>query len=530
VAEELIVPMRLEPDAAIAALKGVERAGTRTGDAVAAGAKKADAGLQAASQGARTFMTQVMAIGTTDLARGALQQVGAAIGEEFKRSADYVKAMAKDFIELREAMQQVAALKGKQNDTGFALGEMKDAAKAGLSGQEWKSFQEAFQSKGGAYLEGDQNRFQGDKSTGETGEQQAKRYQLEQAEFAKAKGVNASDMAELGGGLLQFSEGPQTVEGMQERTGKVYHTLERAPTDAKLLMAQMGRTMSQGNSPEDAAKQLGLFSEIRPGEEGTYAASAQRSIEQMQQEGKGKEYGLTEGMTPWQKMQAVSGKLAESKTDEELNKRISDITSMHEGQAALKGLVTRGVRAHGFEREEGYVNETDPNEVKKSIGLYRESDAGKASRTKADAQLARMESGSQDAEIDEAKERARTELTREGAFKAPNAMGNLVRGTMGKLTGVDAQEQLVNERALFNAERLAPKGSLTEAGSDRYLGQGDEGQDRSRAKTFAFGNDQQRVDSELKELLKAIAENTKKDAVQSPHLSAPPAGQAGTRH
>ena len=153
----------------------------------------------------------------------------AAISAEFKPAADYCKELALEFTDLRQAMQQVAALKGQSNTNQFTVQEAKKAAAASLTPQEWRSFQEQFQSYGGTYIEGDQSKFQEREIGGKkvSTSEQAEQYKQKIAEFAKARGIPAAEIAQLGGALLQFSEGPQTTEDLMSQLGKVYKTLER---------------------------------------------------------------------------------------------------------------------------------------------------------------------------------------------------------------------------------------------------------------------------------------------------------------
>ena len=141
--------------------------------------------------------------------------VGAAISSEFKRAADYCKNLAMEFAELRQMMQQVAALKGQPNTNEFTVAEAREGESGSLMPQEWRQFQEQFQIYGGAYIEGEQNRFVEERE-GKDGKKEtvrpsskAEEYQQNLAEFAKARGIPAAEIAQLGGALLQFSEGPQ---------------------------------------------------------------------------------------------------------------------------------------------------------------------------------------------------------------------------------------------------------------------------------------------------------------------------------
>src|SRR5262249_42967964 len=151
----------------------------------------------------------------------------------------------------------------------FALEEVRKAAVAGLTPEEWKRAQEEFQSRARAYLEGDQARLN---------TKQELEFQQQIAQFAKARGIAPSEAMALGGGLLQFSEGQQDVGALMSRYGKVFKTLERAPTPVAQLLPQMSRIVSQGFSPEEAAQALELMSEAIPGEEETGVENALKAL------------------------------------------------------------------------------------------------------------------------------------------------------------------------------------------------------------------------------------------------------------
>jgi hypothetical protein len=165
-------------------------------------------------------------------------------------------------------------------------------------------------------------------------------------------------------------------------------------------------------------------------------------------------------MTPMQMLEAASRRLTERQAkgedrDEMLKEYAPDLRE----RRGLLGFMTRGVEAKGFERVRGYAKETPANFTTKAIEEYRESDAGKQAARDAQEALARAERGKVNARIEELKQEARTQLTREGRFEqAP--ISDVGRAALGKLvTGTGVEEQLVNERAILRARErvgLAP--------------------------------------------------------------------------
>ena len=159
---------------------------------------RADCGVV---QAASDFGRKAVAIHGMRLAMSAVGAAASAMSTEFKNAVDYITNIAKEFVDLRQAMQQVAALKGTPNTNEFTVKDSEKAFEASLTPQEWRSFQEQFQSYGGAYLEGDQARFVDREINGKkvTGDEQDEQYQRKIAEFAKARGIPAAEIAQFGG-------------------------------------------------------------------------------------------------------------------------------------------------------------------------------------------------------------------------------------------------------------------------------------------------------------------------------------------
>jgi hypothetical protein len=86
--EDLIIPVRFDDGNAARDLKRLEAAGKSAGDAAAGGMDKA-------SHGAKGFSDQLVAITKAQIGLSAIRQVAAAMGSEFRRSAEEVARMAK---------------------------------------------------------------------------------------------------------------------------------------------------------------------------------------------------------------------------------------------------------------------------------------------------------------------------------------------------------------------------------------------------------------------------------------------------
>src|SRR6516225_3651251 len=90
------------------------------------------------------------------------------------------------------------------------------------------------------------------------------------------------------------------------RYGKLFKTLERAPTPVNQLLPHMSRIMSQGFSPEEAAQALAITSEAMPGEEEVGVEAAMRAITNARMAGKGGQLGLREGMGSMEQLEAAA--------------------------------------------------------------------------------------------------------------------------------------------------------------------------------------------------------------------------------
>jgi len=511
---ELIIPVRFDTGKIPRALKEVGDGGKKAGADVEEGMKKAKAS-------ADTFTDSLGGIMKAQIVLGAAKQAAMAIGDQYRQTAQYVAGMAKEFQGLRQAMQQVAALKGEQNTTKFTLAEARMANKGLMTPEAWRGFQEQFQSYGGAYLEGDQARFI-DRG-GVSAKEQAEKYQLQVAEFTQARGLSSADTGQLAGGLLQFSQGPQKTEDLMSRFGKVFKTLERAPTPVAQLLPQMTRVMAQGASPEEAAQLLGIMSEAMPGEEETGVTNTIKAITNQILEGKGEALGQKEGMSRLEQVKAavaaIKGRVDRGeKLDAVLHEIAPDLREMR----GVKGFLTRGLEAGGFERTAGYIADTAPDFVEKELRAYEsggpESEGGTA-KIRARKALAGVELGARNEGINRIRDIAEIELMEGGGFERVNK-GAVAAAT---IPGADSARDIqINQQAIRRARAM--------------LGEGAGFGDTTAAVHRGLTDELLR---ELAERLKSIDEGTKvanlqradgiaRDATEAqPPLHAPPPQPAG---
>jgi hypothetical protein len=393
-----------------------------------------------------------MSLSVADFIKGAagLSGVGAALGgiaDRSRQTADYMHGISAEFKQLQAELQQVAALTGKSNSNEFTVAQAKAAAAAGLKPAEFVRAQEEFQSRAGAYVGDAENPI------AKLNTQQGEQFQAQLATFAKARGIAPSEIMSLGGGLLQNAKGPTTPDELMKQLGGVFQTLEKAPTPVAQLLPQMSRLMSQNFSPDKAAQSLAIMSEAMPGEEQTGVENTYKALLEAQLKGKGDTLGLAKGMNPAQMIEAGSRTLAaKAANGEDLDKLLSDYAPDIRERRGILGFINRGVNAKGFERTQGYLDNTPADFVKRSINDYMGSDAGQRARNDAELAAAQAEQAAKLAPVENVREKARVQLTKEGRF-AQNGWLDWFRNGVGRLTGVDANEQAVNERAFDIAQR-----------------------------------------------------------------------------
>ncbi|WP_165072125.1 hypothetical protein [Paludisphaera rhizosphaerae] len=364
-----------------------------------------------------------------------------AMAGAFDEAYQHIRGVAREFTQLQQAMTQVAALQGRSNSDKFTREQADLAVQASLKADEWTKFQEQFQSYGGAFIEGPNAKLNGDDAT---------KYQQYVAEFAKARGLNPSEAAQLAGGLLQFQEGPTDASTMIDRFGKVFKTLERAPTPVPQLLPQMTRVMAQGASPEEASRMLAIMSEAMPGEEETGVTNVLKAIRNARLGGRGAELGVTKGMTPMQQVQAAAAAIQERvAAGEDQDALMAEYFPDIREYRGMSGFLNRGLRGGGFERTGAYQAETPSDWVSTELDAWEASDGGRRARLQAEEQWRRIINGQGQAAGEEAMQRARNALLAEDRFGTAGP-SDAIRGLLSPIAG-SRDDQLVRERAIQDA-------------------------------------------------------------------------------
>lgn len=439
---ELVIPLKLDMDKAFAALKKLSEEGKEAGEKTADGLREAD------SAGASFAAT----IGDLVTHQGyqIAKDAAAAMAQGYKEAGEYIKEIAKEYTDLRATMQEIAALQGKDNTGSFTGDQAKAAAAAGLKPEEWVGFQSSFQASAGAFLEGDGARMN---------EADAQEYQQRLAAFAKARGVDAGQVAKLGGSILQFAEGPVSVDDAITQFGRAFKTMEIAPGDLGSLLGDTNKVMAQGASADEASQLLHLGTLFNPGGEENSIRRALTGLNRNIMAGAGEDLGgVDASMSPLQKIETAARALAARRdAGDDLDEMLAEYFPEQMEGLAMKGFINRGVDDRGFERVRGFNAETADDFAATAVEDYQKTDAGRFAGEEAKLAAARILRGEDYKGSEQAKLEAKRQLTEEGAFEQ-YGVGDLVRDavstvSIGVVPGRD--EQLIQERAIQNTYKRA---------------------------------------------------------------------------
>jgi hypothetical protein len=495
---ELIIPIRLDPRDALRQLQRFGDEGTQQTKRVKRGTDEVGDSFERLGIEMANFVRAQVGFVT-------FQNVLAGIAARAKETADYIRGITQDFITLRQSLQQVAALTGQQASDKFTVEQAKQAAAAALTPERWKEFQEQFQSYAGAQLEGPQAKLT---------PEQSQQYQQKVAEFAQARGIQPGQTAELAGSLLEYANGPQDVNKLMASFGRTFQTLEKSRTPVARLLPQMSRIMAYGTTAEEASQLLSVIAPAMPNQEQTGIENTFKAIRNLKLEGKGGLYGIKEGMSAFEEVKALAENIqGRTKAGEDLSTVLKDakIGDMREFRG-IQGFAKQGVELGGFERFRRYAQDTPEDFVDQALKLYERSASGAHARPVAELALEKAKKGEEMAPVEALREQAEIELTREGRLKQ-NAPLDWFRFLVGGLTGVNVNQQLIQERAfdIAQAQRGVKPDPLRRGGMHseyRVIGPG-------------------ATTNEANEMI--LAELRKQTELMQPHspLSAPPPPSGG---
>jgi hypothetical protein len=423
----------------LAALRRVAQQGEATGKQVAAGAQRGAKGLKDAGDEAAGFGDQLLNLAKGQMALATVQQLAGAISDTMQHAAEFVRTAVGHFADLQKQLQGIAALSGRPNTNEFTVEQAQLAEKANLKPEQLKEFREAFLSRASNYVGKGPNA----KLTDEEGEQVVQ----SAAEYAAQHGVSQSEMGGFIGGLLAQKRGKTTAAEMKAEAGKVFATLEASSAPVAHLLPAMTRVQAQGFSPAGAASLIAQLPEIRPEEEASSALRVASEVRRNMLEGKGEQFGIKAGANIETALdQVIENLAARQKKGEDLDKMLRAFSHEEIAQQTMRGLVMQG--PEGRATWKGLIERTPANALEQSIEAGRQTDAGRRMARESQAAAAEIERGAVFDRAQAVLDEAKTRLTREGAFEQNPGLGTLIRGGTGKITGVDVQEQRINQEAL----------------------------------------------------------------------------------
>ena len=229
-------------------------------------------------------------------------------------------------------------------------------------------------------------------------------------------------------------------------------------------------------------------------------------------------------MEPREQLEAVTKdpqkEMEAGETPEKKEKILQQKASEITGEVVAFRTITSVARQELglMEAWEDITKNTPDDKVYTDIEADRKFEVGRRCHEKVRLAAGEAKIHGANVEVDMAKIRVQVELTEEHAFDKRNVIGQLARGAYGKLSGGDVKQRLINEQALYNAqkEHAAISGHI-----NRYASERTDLLDASRAKTFAATGSQADVDNELKAIMKEVAENTAKMVEQKEKSDGP---------
>jgi hypothetical protein len=503
----LIIPVRMDMDAAIAALKKV---GTTT-EAVGAAAKRSGTTTSTAFKGVATAAagagTSVGSLIKAQFGMAAVKATAGALTRQFSESSAHIMEMARQFQGLRKSMQEVATLRGSGNTNTFTLDEARKAQKAGLSPQERRDFQAEFLNYAGSQVGGPSGKL-----TDEQGEEFGSRV----AGLMKQSGVHPAIGAELAGSLLENSKGPQNVDDLMKKFATTFQVLEKGRVRMERALPQISQIMGHGISAEESAQLFAIASPAAPGQEGTAVEGALRAVEKMKNENTGEEFGVRRGMSQFdsikafaeninqRKQEMMKGGLTDQKATDELNALLDErgvVSDVQERRGLINGFAGQGVALGAFKTYGDIASNTPADfEAQRKVRYERSEEALQVNADNA-AAVAKAEEGERNDRLLRKRDIAETELTKSGQFEkfGVEQLGGLIPGAEG------VREQQINLQLLRRGRaQLGESGVLTGfADTARSLSNG-------------------ATDAAMRDMLKRIAESNERMQAQQEKDGKPP--------
>lgn len=465
--EDLVIPLKLDSKEAMADLRRMAAEGARAG-------KETQEGFDGATKSAKG-LGQVVTDVISHNALQLLRETAGVLAKTFQETADYVKSVSKEFIELQSTLRIIATFKGQKLTDEFTTDTAMKGAAAGLTPQQFAGFEKQFQGFAGQFM-GDGKKF-----TADQGEELGQRA----AAFMNARGIEASEGGAIFGEILQQATGKESTDELMAKFGKAYVMIEQAKGDPGPLLGQMGQVTAQGVDVLTGSKLMRAMAQAEPGTAGVHARATLRGLGSLRTEGKTGELGITEDMDVFQQLEAINKKAPSASVDG--GKAREDFIRKYfneerEFQGVMSGI-NFGVEGGLFAQADIEAGKVGGRTDVEAVDEFKKSSAGKRIYDKAQLAAERIASGSRNAATEDARVEAEKQLTKEDRFEE-RTPGDLLRGIMP--FGPSVKDQLINERALANVQ----KQTGAESGLLTTIGMGQSEVNAQILKALQHGNEQ----------------------------------------
>jgi hypothetical protein len=298
-APPLVIPVKLDGSEALKQLQKLDEAGKKTGDEIAGGAKRAeDAHVDLASSIRKTNI-EMWALNT---AKEMLNQISQAAIE----SANDIKRMAEEFINLRDRSRELAGILNRPGNVQFTQEQLHFGTQAGFAQpQEAVAYRAAFRGEAQQYAD----RFK-------TPEEFAE-FEKQAAQFGNRYGVDPTVMAKVAGTIIRT--GPQqgvTSQAAMQTLGGALGTQMAGSGQISELAGQLARMSGQvgpGRAFKDiteAAVSTRMAAETNLPEASTWATEMRMGVVELatgeKKEEKAKELGITPETTNFEAIKKLS--------------------------------------------------------------------------------------------------------------------------------------------------------------------------------------------------------------------------------
>lgn len=522
----LVIPVRMEIEKSLASLKSIASASDKAGAAGKKAGKDMGDGFGSVEPQVNRAMDAITGMMTAQAAIGAYKSVIAGMSDEYKRQAEYVKAVAAEFVGLRRTLQEVATLRGESNTNEFVVSEAKKAAAFGMTPQERQGGQAEFLNFVGPMV--------GDKAGAKLTKDQAEEYSSRVGRFMKAGGYKPEEGMQLAGAILQQKTGPQKVDDLMEEFSKVANVTDKGQVKLSRAAPQIAELLAMGLDPVEAAQAFAIAAPAAPGQEGTAVQAAMRAITKMKVDGKEGQFGVNNNMSPYESLKAFGANMAERKkafkdggmSENAANTALAKVLGeagvaerIEEQRGLIAGFGRMGTELKGFETFEKVAAGTPKDFESKRAEDYAGSAEGKQTQAEANYALTRAVKGEKFQDVELEKFRSKTELEGTNYDQETHYIENKVRTTLG---WEDPKQQRINQMTLDRVRKQVRSAGVSDW--DRY----------NKKTGFDSGSNefsaQENVDKDIKANLEALVRlnqqmvNMAVKGESKPLPAAPPGG------